>query len=66
MEVFALMKIPHEATTTSWAVSGLGLLVSAVGASMISRKVGAGILGFGLAHVVLGQLDRYRPTVKSH
>ncbi len=60
------MKIPKEPTTTSWAVSGLGIAVSALGASMLSKKVGAGILGFGLAHVVLGQLDRYRPTVKRH
>lgn len=60
------MKIPQEPITTSWAVSGLGLLVSAVGASMLSKKLGAGILGFGLAHVILGQLDRYRPAVKNH
>lgn len=61
------MRIPKEPTTTSWAVSGLGVLVSALGASMLSKsKIGAGILGFGLAHVVLGQLDRLRPTIKEH
>lgn len=59
-----LPTIPKEPTTTSWAVSGLGLLVTAVGAAMLPKKLGAGILGFGLAHVVLGQLDRARPTVK--
>ncbi len=53
-------------TTTGWAVSGLGLLVSTIGAKMVNKKVGAGILGFGLAHVVLGQLDRFRPTVKKN
>ena len=61
-----LPSIPKEPTTTSWAVSGLGLLVTAVGATMLPKKVGAGILGFGLAHVVLGQLDRLRPTVKGN
>ncbi|ACL69427.1 hypothetical protein [Halothermothrix orenii] len=52
--------------TTSWVVSGLGLLVSGLGAKMLRNKVGAGagILGFGLAHVLLGQLDRLRPTIK--
>jgi len=53
-----------DPTTTGWAVSGLGLLVSSLGAKMVDRKIGAGILGFGLAHMILGQLDRYRPTIK--
>ena len=52
-------------STTSWFVSGLGLAVSALGSKMINKKVGAGILGFGLAHIVLGQLDRIRPTIKN-
>ncbi|AZO96753.1 hypothetical protein GM661_11225 [Iocasia frigidifontis] len=52
--------------TTSWVVSGLGLLVSTIGARMVKNRVGAGIVGFGLAHVVLGQLDRLRPTVKEN
>lgn len=51
---------------TGWAVSGLGLLVSTIGARMLKNKVGAGVLGFGLAHLVLGQLDRFRPIVKEH
>ena len=55
-----------DPTTTGWAVSGLGLLVSSIGAKMVDKKVGAGLLGFGLAHVVLGQLDRFRPTVKKN
>ncbi len=64
-----MMKMKNKAmdpTTTGWAVSGLGLLVSSIGAKMVDKKVGAGILGFGLAHVVLGQLDRFRPTVKKN
>lgn len=58
-----MKKKAADPKTTGWAVSGLGLLVSTVGAKMKNR-VGAGILGFGLAHIVLGQLDRLRPTVK--
>lgn len=57
-------RMPKEPTTTSWVVSGLGIMVSALGASMLSKRAGAGILGFGLAHVLLGQLDRIRPTVR--
>ncbi len=61
------MRMPKEPTTTSWAVSGLGVMVSALGAGLLGKsKFGAGILGFGLAHVVLGQLDRLRPTIKEH
>ncbi|MFW6006530.1 MAG: hypothetical protein ACOCQ5_00980 [Halanaerobiales bacterium] len=52
-------------TATGWFVSGLGLAVSALGGKMIDKRVGAGILGFGLAHIILGQLDRFRPTVKN-
>lgn len=67
MRTLKLIKMKNKAkdpTTTGWAVSGLGLLVSSLGAKMVDRKIGAGILGFGLAHVILGQLDRYRPTIK--
>lgn len=67
LEVFTMkIKIPREPETTSWAVSGLGLLVTALGATMLPKKIGAGVLGFGLAHVVLGQLDRVRPTIREH
>ncbi len=53
-------------STTSWFISGVGLAVTALGTKMLDKKIGAGLLGFGLAHVVLGQLDRVRPTVKNH
>ena len=59
-------RMPKEPTTTSWVVSGLGIMVSALGASMLSKRAGVGILGFGLAHVLLGQLDRMRPTVRRY
>ena len=57
-----------KATTTSWAVTGLGAAVSSLGLGVLRGKkagrLGAGILGFGLAHVALGLLDRLRPSVR--
>lgn len=39
----------------------LGTAVTAAGATMVKKrvatKIGAGVLGFGLAHVVLGIID---------
>ncbi|WP_026882786.1 hypothetical protein [Clostridium akagii] len=41
--------------------TALGTIVTAAGATLIARKmspaVSAGILGFGLAHIVLGSID---------
>ncbi len=42
---------------TDLTVVGLGALVSGIGASTLRSRVGAGVLGFGLAHVALGLLD---------
>lgn len=50
--------------TTSYVVVGLGIIVSLIG-WYIRGELGAGILGFGLAHIVLGLLDTARPSVKS-
>ncbi|HEX6971894.1 MAG TPA: hypothetical protein VF234_06725 [Limnochordia bacterium] len=47
-------------STTSWIVTGLGVLVSGIGYSLIPSRFGYGVLGFGLAHVVLGALDFLR------
>jgi len=52
-----------KSTTTGWIVTSLGAVVSGVGATMRRSRLGTGILGFGLAHVVLGVLDLLRPTV---
>ncbi len=42
-------------------VAGLGTLVTALGATVFKRsRFGRGIIGFGLAHIVLGMLDRMR------
>ena len=54
-----------KASTTSLAVTGTGAAVSGLGAFLLRSKWGAGILGFGLAHVVLGLLDMLRPNVRN-
>ncbi len=54
-----------EATTTGLVVAGIGAAVSAVGATLMKKsRFGAGMLGFGLAHVALGLLDGVRPSVR--
>ncbi|NMB39296.1 MAG: hypothetical protein GX994_06970 [Firmicutes bacterium] len=50
--------------TTSWIVTILGVIVSAIGYFMLPGEFAAGVLGFGLAHIILGLLDMTRPTVK--
>jgi len=49
--------------STSWIVAGVGVVVSLIG-WFLGGNWGAGILGFGLAHIVLGLLDTARPTVR--
>jgi len=44
----------------SWLVTGLGIVVSLLGWYMTPSAWGYGILGFGLAHIVLGILDMFR------
>ncbi len=51
-------------TTTSKAIIGLGALVTGIG-RVVGGRVGDGITGFGLAHVVLGTLDMLRPSVRT-
>ncbi|NMO96233.1 hypothetical protein [Paenibacillus lemnae] len=48
--------------TVSWIVAGLGLIVSLLGYYLIPSSWGYVILGFGLAHIVLGVLDMFRST----
>lgn len=46
-------------------VAGLGALVTALGATVFRRSnLGRGIVGFGLAHIVLGLLDRMRTGMR--
>lgn len=48
---------------TGWIVSGLGVVVTGLG-RLIGGRAGAGIFGFGLAHIILGVLDRFRPSTR--
>ena len=43
--------------TTSWIVTGVGAVVTGIG-YVTGGMIGAGIMGFGPAHVVLGVLVR--------
>lgn len=43
-------------STGLW-VALLGIIVSYIGWAVVPDELGAGILGFGLAHIVLGLLD---------
>lgn len=43
-------------STGLW-VALLGVIVSYIGWAMVPGTLGAGILGFGLAHIVLGLID---------
>ncbi|MGI6424419.1 MAG: hypothetical protein ACOX2A_04055 [Tepidanaerobacteraceae bacterium] len=53
----------NKAKTTSWVVTGIGAVVTGAG-YLIGGNIGTGITGFGLAHVVLGTLDMFRPSIK--
>lgn len=52
--------------TTGWTVAAIGAAVAALGWLILPTSVawGAGIIGFGAAHIVLGLLDTQRPTIK--
>ncbi len=52
-----------SAATTSMVVLGLGAIVTSAG-RIIGGRLGAGVTGFGLAHVTLGFLDMLRPTIR--
>jgi hypothetical protein len=45
---------------TSWVVIILGAIVSLLGWYLTPYAWGYGILGFGLAHIVLGILNMFR------
>ncbi|SDL80683.1 hypothetical protein SAMN05216191_10614 [Paenibacillus jilunlii] len=57
-EVYSLM-------TASWIVTGLGIIVSLLGYYLTPSVWGYGILGFGLAHILLGILDMFRAPSRS-
>ena len=47
---------------TDWFIAGLGAVVTTAGALAMRRRkgLGSGIMGFGLAHILLGAIDRIR------
>lgn len=49
----------------SWIVTGLGIIVGMLGWYLTPSAWGYGILGFGVAHVLLGILDMVREPVRS-
>ncbi|MDS1029993.1 hypothetical protein RDV78_05720 [Bacillota bacterium LX-D] len=53
-----------DAKSTSLMVTGLGVVVTGAGATVLKGSLGAGVVGFGLAHIVLGVLDMLRPSGK--
>ena len=55
----------NRGSLTSWVVIGIGVVVAAVGWLFITGLLGAGVTGFGLAWIVLGIIDLFRPTVKT-
>lgn len=47
---------------TNWSVVGLGATLTTLGATLFKRsRLGAGIVGFGLAQIMMGVLDKLRP-----
>lgn len=53
----------QETNTASKTVIGIGALATGIG-RLVGGRVGDGLTGFGLAHIVLGTLDMARPTVR--
>ena len=61
----ALNMSETKATSTSWTVMIIGAVVTLLGWFLRPGEFGAGVMGFGLAHIVLGILDMSRPTVRT-
>ncbi len=53
------MFVKKRPTVNSKLLMGLGAFVTTAG-KFIGGKVGSGIAGFGLAHIFLGTLAKYR------
>ncbi len=58
-----MLRRKNRATTTSKAVIGIGALVTGLG-RLVGGRIGDSITGFGLAHIVLGALDMFRPSIR--
>ncbi|GGH18052.1 hypothetical protein [Paenibacillus segetis] len=46
--------------TLSWIVIGVGIVVALIGYYLTPSDWAYGVLGFGLAHIVLGVLNMFR------
>ncbi|WP_198402113.1 hypothetical protein [Paenibacillus crassostreae] len=46
--------------TANWIVTILGIIVSILGYYLTPNAWGYGILGFGIAHILLGIIDMFR------
>lgn len=44
-------------------IMGLGALITGMG-RLVGGRTGDGLTGFGLAHVMLGALDLFRPGIR--
>lgn len=54
-----------DSLITSLIVVIVGAIVTIIGMFFVVGRLGAGITGFGLAHIFLGLLDMMRPTVRA-
>ena len=54
------MTVKMRDTTTGLIVAGLGAAVAGAGLVMKRSRVRDGVVGFGIAHIVLGALDMVR------
>lgn len=57
-------KVRCRAMATSWIVTGAGIVVSLLGYYLMPSVWGYGVLGFGLAHILLGVLDMFRAPAR--
>ncbi|MEX3615763.1 hypothetical protein [Paenibacillus glucanolyticus] len=67
MQLHAVISLPERGEailTVNWVVFGLGVIVSLLGYYLIPSDWGYGILGFGLAHILLGILSMFRRPVR--
>ncbi len=53
-----------EKKRSSKTLIGLGALATGLG-RLVGGRVGDGLTGFGLAHIILGSLDMARPAVRT-
>lgn len=52
-------KIMQRGSKTSWGMAGLGLVITGVGKA-VGGTLGAGLIGFGMAHMVMGLADIFK------